>query len=314
MSAVSGPALVHHRGSYGNAVLTRWPVKAVRRVEIGVIGREPRAVLDTDIEVAGFAVRVVVTHFGLRNSERRLQTEMLVRMLGPRGRGLHDPARRLQRVGADGTHAAPTERGAGPLARRAQLSVAAPGARARPDLGAARHRARALRAHRSRLACCGVGPSSRARRGAAVKVTARAKRIARWTVTAAFFAAVVWLLQDELRELDPREIVAVAARTVAGARRGRVRCSPPWRYAVVASYDRLSARYARVRLPAALGFAIPFVSYAFNFNIGAMVGAAGIPPAALLPGGRRRRSGSPRSPRARSSPTGAAVCRCSARC
>lgn len=84
MSAVSGPALVHHRGSYGNAVLTRWPVKAVRRVEIGVIGREPRAVLDTDIEIAGVGVRVIVTHFGLSSSERRLQTEMLVRMLGSR--------------------------------------------------------------------------------------------------------------------------------------------------------------------------------------------------------------------------------------
>jgi len=84
MSAVSGPALVHHRGSYGNAILTRWPVKAVRRVEIGVIGREPRAVLDTDLEIAGVGVRVVVTHFGLRSSERRLQTEMLARMLGPR--------------------------------------------------------------------------------------------------------------------------------------------------------------------------------------------------------------------------------------
>jgi endonuclease/exonuclease/phosphatase family metal-dependent hydrolase len=82
MTAVYGPALVRHSGSYGNAVLTRWPVKAVRRVEIGVNGREPRAVLDTDIEIAGFPVRVVVTHFGLRSSERRLQTEMLVRLLG----------------------------------------------------------------------------------------------------------------------------------------------------------------------------------------------------------------------------------------
>jgi endonuclease/exonuclease/phosphatase family metal-dependent hydrolase len=87
MSAVSGPALVHHRGSYGNAVLTRWPIKAVRRVEIGVVGREPRAVLDTDIEVAGSPVRVLVTHFGLRHSERRLQTEMLLGMLGPRDDG-----------------------------------------------------------------------------------------------------------------------------------------------------------------------------------------------------------------------------------
>ena len=87
MTAISGPALKHHRGSYGNAVLTRWPVTAVRRLEIGVIGREPRAVLDTDIEIAGADVRVVVTHFGLRNSERRLQTEMLVRMLRTRDEG-----------------------------------------------------------------------------------------------------------------------------------------------------------------------------------------------------------------------------------
>ena len=82
MSAVYGPALVHHRGSYGNAILTRWPVKGVRRVEIGVVGREPRAVLDTQIEVAGHDLRVVVTHFGLRAAERRFQTEMLVRILG----------------------------------------------------------------------------------------------------------------------------------------------------------------------------------------------------------------------------------------
>ena len=87
MTAISGPALVRHSGTYGNAVLTRWPVKGVRRLEIGVAGREPRAVLDTDIDVGGFDLRVIVTHFGLRRPERRLQTEMLVRMLGPRRDG-----------------------------------------------------------------------------------------------------------------------------------------------------------------------------------------------------------------------------------
>jgi endonuclease/exonuclease/phosphatase family metal-dependent hydrolase len=81
MTVVSGPALVHHRGSYGNAVLTRWPVKEIRRVEIGVRGREPRAVLDIDLQIAGLDVRVLVTHFGLRNAERRSQTSMLIRML-----------------------------------------------------------------------------------------------------------------------------------------------------------------------------------------------------------------------------------------
>jgi glycosyltransferase 2 family protein len=105
-------------------------------------------------------------------------------------------------------------------------------------------------------------------------VTARAKQIARWTVTAVFFAAVVWLLQRELRELDPREIVT-AWRGLSSARVAAAFVFTAVAYAAVASYDRLSARYARVRLPAALGFAIPFVSYAFNFNIGAIVGALG---------------------------------------
>jgi endonuclease/exonuclease/phosphatase family metal-dependent hydrolase len=87
MEAVYGPALIRHQGSCGNAVLTRWPVKGVRRVEIGVPGREPRALLDTDIEVAGLPVRVLVTHFGLRHAERRLQTEMLVHAVGHHGDG-----------------------------------------------------------------------------------------------------------------------------------------------------------------------------------------------------------------------------------
>ena len=85
MEVVYGPARVRHQGSCGNAMLTRWPVKGVRRVEIGVAGREPRALLDTDLEVDGVPVRVLVTHFGLRHFERRLQTEMLVRTVGHHG-------------------------------------------------------------------------------------------------------------------------------------------------------------------------------------------------------------------------------------
>ena len=98
--------------------------------------------------------------------------------------------------------------------------------------------------------------------------------LARWVVTAAFFAVVVWLLGDELRKLDPHEILAVitglAPERVAMAALVTAAC-----YAIVASYDRLSARYARVDLPPALGFSIPFVAYAFNFNVGSIVGGLG---------------------------------------
>ena len=103
---------------------------------------------------------------------------------------------------------------------------------------------------------------------------ARVKHLAQWAVAAAFFAVVVWLLGDELRKLEPRDILAalseLSAVRVAIAGVVTAAC-----YAIVASYDRLSAHYAGVRLPPALGFSIPFVSYAFNFNVGAIVGGLG---------------------------------------
>ncbi len=107
-----------------------------------------------------------------------------------------------------------------------------------------------------------------------MKVTARAKRIAGWAVTAVFFAAVVWLLQRELRELDVREIVTVL-RGLSPERIAGALLLTAVAYAVVATYDRLASRYAHVRLSAPRGFAIPFVSYAFNFNLGAIVGGLG---------------------------------------
>jgi hypothetical protein len=107
-----------------------------------------------------------------------------------------------------------------------------------------------------------------------VEVTARAKRIAWSAVTAAFFAAVVWLLHGRLRELDAREIVTTL-RAFSSAHIAVAFLVTSAAYAVVASYDRLSSRYAGVRLSGALGFAIGFVSYAFNFNLGAIVGGIG---------------------------------------
>jgi uncharacterized membrane protein YbhN (UPF0104 family)/endonuclease/exonuclease/phosphatase family metal-dependent hydrolase len=253
MTAISGPTLIHQSGSYGNAVLTRWPVKGVRRVEIGVPGREPRGLLDTDIEVAGLPLRVLVTHFGLRHSERRLQTEMLVRAVGHHG----DVCAIL--LGDF-------------IARRAQLSVAASRTRARPDLGApSAHAGRAARASQPARAL-GFRPSSRARRAGDLGVSPRVKGVARAAVTLAFFAVVVWLVGSELRTLDPHEILR-ALRRLSGWQLAAAFALTAVGYVIVACYDRLSARYAGVRLPTAVGLSIAFVSYAFNFNVGAMVGA-----------------------------------------
>jgi glycosyltransferase 2 family protein len=105
-------------------------------------------------------------------------------------------------------------------------------------------------------------------------MTPRARRIAQGAVAFAFFAVVAWLLGDELRELDVREIAA-ALRDLSAAQIAWALVLIGVCYATVASYDRLSSRHAKVRLPAAIGFAIPFVSYAFTFNVGALVGALG---------------------------------------
>ena len=108
-----------------------------------------------------------------------------------------------------------------------------------------------------------------------MKWTPRAKRIAGSIVTAAFFGGVVWLLQRQLRELEWREI-AVALRELSPARVAVALLFTGLAYAVVAGYDRLAVRYARAEVPTRLGFAIAFVSYAFNFNLGATVGALGM--------------------------------------
>lgn len=81
MHAVPGPNIKGRRGKFGNALLSRWPVRAVRHTDLTVRHFEPRGAVDCDIEVDGQTVRVVVTHFGLNAIERRLQVARLMATL-----------------------------------------------------------------------------------------------------------------------------------------------------------------------------------------------------------------------------------------
>lgn len=87
MDALAGPTILRHDGDYGNALLTRRPVLAVRRHDISFASREPRGALDVDLEVEGHTVRVIVTHLGLRAAERRYQVKLLLRLLHPMAPG-----------------------------------------------------------------------------------------------------------------------------------------------------------------------------------------------------------------------------------
>jgi endonuclease/exonuclease/phosphatase family metal-dependent hydrolase len=78
---IAGPTLRDHRGHYGNALLTRLPVRRVRRVDLSVPGREPRGALDVELEGGEGPLRVVATHLGLGRRERRFQIGRILEML-----------------------------------------------------------------------------------------------------------------------------------------------------------------------------------------------------------------------------------------
>ena len=79
--AIPGENVRDHRGRFGNAILTRWPVLELRLLDLSVPGCEPRGAIDLDLAVGNRVLRVVGTHFGLRGPERVAQTRMVMRAL-----------------------------------------------------------------------------------------------------------------------------------------------------------------------------------------------------------------------------------------
>jgi endonuclease/exonuclease/phosphatase family metal-dependent hydrolase len=78
MTLVMGVTRPHGRaGTYGNAVLTRWPVLSSTACDLTFKSREPRACLRVDLDVGGLAVHVFVSHFGIAMRERRDQVGRL---------------------------------------------------------------------------------------------------------------------------------------------------------------------------------------------------------------------------------------------
>jgi endonuclease/exonuclease/phosphatase family metal-dependent hydrolase len=73
-----GP-LHQRRGSdFGNAVLSRHPIRAVAHLDLTVDDYEPRGALDVSIDAGAAALRVVATHLGLRPGERREQVRRIL--------------------------------------------------------------------------------------------------------------------------------------------------------------------------------------------------------------------------------------------
>lgn len=88
LAAVAGFNMRREVGDYGNALLTRLPVREVRRLSLSIPRREPRGALDVELAAPGGGLRVIVTHFGLNPKERRIQADKLSRAIDAHAGGL----------------------------------------------------------------------------------------------------------------------------------------------------------------------------------------------------------------------------------
>jgi endonuclease/exonuclease/phosphatase family metal-dependent hydrolase len=82
LRVILGGGIRNHRGRFGNAILTRFPVLAARSLDLTVAGYEPRGAIDADLLIGSRVLRVIATHFGLHAGERRLQANRLMSAIG----------------------------------------------------------------------------------------------------------------------------------------------------------------------------------------------------------------------------------------
>ncbi|NIR59339.1 MAG: hypothetical protein GWO02_07365 [Gammaproteobacteria bacterium] len=78
LTAIPGPTIQRHDGYFGNALLTRLPVETVRHIDLSVVRREPRGLIDARLRWDAETVRALVTHLGLHARERRDQVRHLL--------------------------------------------------------------------------------------------------------------------------------------------------------------------------------------------------------------------------------------------
>jgi endonuclease/exonuclease/phosphatase family metal-dependent hydrolase len=76
---VAGLLRQRHGSDFGNAVLSRFPVRSVEHLDLAVDRYEPRGALDVCVDLGlRPMLRVVATHLGLRPGERREQVRRIL--------------------------------------------------------------------------------------------------------------------------------------------------------------------------------------------------------------------------------------------
>jgi endonuclease/exonuclease/phosphatase family metal-dependent hydrolase len=78
LRAIAGGELLGRVAHYGNALLTRFPVKFMSTLDLAVQGREPRGAIHVELECGQARIRVIATHLGLSPAERRIQIQRIL--------------------------------------------------------------------------------------------------------------------------------------------------------------------------------------------------------------------------------------------
>jgi endonuclease/exonuclease/phosphatase family metal-dependent hydrolase len=76
-----GPTHTRREQCFGNVLLTRHPIRELRRIDLSMQRREPRGALAVTLDVRGTELHVLATHLGLRLGERRFQVGRLLEYL-----------------------------------------------------------------------------------------------------------------------------------------------------------------------------------------------------------------------------------------
>lgn len=109
----------------------------------------------------------------------------------------------------------------------------------------------------------------------AARIDPRTRRWLLRVLVALFYLAVAWTLVTIGRRMDWAEVAGAVRALPARALLLAAACSACC-YVLYAGYELLAARHCKVRLGRAQVASIGFVSYAFNLNLGAILGALGV--------------------------------------
>jgi endonuclease/exonuclease/phosphatase family metal-dependent hydrolase len=76
--AAAGATCFRRDHCFGNVVLSRYPMTAIRSIDLSFGNKEPRGALDADLDCHGHPLRIIATHLGLSLAERRDQVKKLL--------------------------------------------------------------------------------------------------------------------------------------------------------------------------------------------------------------------------------------------